>query len=115
MGRDLLWNCKTLFYVIAKMGRNLIWNCKTGSGSALELQNPILRYNYNPTSADICILIICKNRSGSALKLQNPIPRNCKNGSESFLELHYWVGICFGIAKFRVGICFGIAKCYLSV
>jgi hypothetical protein len=72
--------CRTVLYLI-----NCIpIICKNGSGSALEFQNP----NIN------CILYNCKKRSGSALELQNPIPRNCKSGSESFRELHYWVGIC---------------------
>jgi hypothetical protein len=34
-----------LLYVIANMGRNLALNCKAWSGSALELPNPIFRYN----------------------------------------------------------------------
>ena len=39
------------------MGRNLSWNCKTWSGSALELHNPIFRYNCNPNSRQAGLLL----------------------------------------------------------
>ena len=56
MGRDLLWNCRILFYVITEMGRNLIGiakklgrdlllNCKILSSNIIAiLPAPIIAY-----------------------------------------------------------------------
>ena len=54
-----------------ELQNHILGNRQNGSGSALELQNPTFRYNWNPTSADICMLIVCKSASGTALELKN--------------------------------------------
>ena len=93
MGRDLLWNCRNLFYVITKMGRNpigiakklgrdLLFNCKILSSSIIAiLSAAILAYRLSQidlgssaTKNGSESYWNCKKTwSGSALELQNSI------------------------------------------